>query len=138
MARNKVGSYLPSPINNEKALKCKPSARALTGYIGFLSLEQRWTLIHIPLVTSFVHGAPNGLNAVEVSQCYKDTKNNVAILLKRLHFERYGVKTGEKANTHNQHWLTLTRFSPFSAQATISMIQVQRCSKLTHDDRSRS
>ena len=79
-----------------------------------------------------------GLNAVEVSQCYKDMKNNVTILLKRLRFERYGVKTGEKANTHNQHWLTSTRFSPFSAQASISMIQVQRCSKLTHDDRSRS
>ena len=43
-----------------------------------------------------------GLNAVEVSQCYKDIKTNVAILLKRLRFERYGVKTGEKANTHNQ------------------------------------
>ena len=23
-------------------------------------------------------------------------------------FERYGVKTGEKANMHNQHWLTAT------------------------------
>ena len=33
-----------------------------------MGLEQRWTWIHIPLVT-FVHGAPNGLNAVEVSQC---------------------------------------------------------------------
>ena len=28
-------------------------------------------------------------------------------------FERCGVKTSEKANTHNQHWLTSTRFSPF-------------------------
>ena len=27
-------------------------------------------------------------------------------LLERLRFERYGVKTGERANTHNQHWLT--------------------------------
>ena len=79
-----------------------------------------------------------GLNAVEVSQCYKDMKNNMAILLKRLRFERYGMKTGEKANTHNQHWLTSTRFSPFSAQVTISMIQVQRCSKLTHDDHAAS
>ena len=26
------------------------------------------------------------------------------------------MKTGEKANTHNQHWLTSTRFSPFSAR----------------------
>ena len=30
-------------------------------------------------------------------------------------FERYGVKTSEKANMHNEHWLTSTRFSPFSA-----------------------
>ena len=33
-----------------------------------MGLEQRWTWIHIPLVT-FVQGALNGLNAVEVSQC---------------------------------------------------------------------
>ena len=31
-------------------------------------------------------------------------------------FERYGVKTSEKANMHNQHWLTSTRFSPFNAR----------------------
>ena len=43
-------------------------------------------------------------------QCYKGMKNNVAILLKRL-FERYGVKTSEKANMHNEHLLTSTRFS---------------------------
>ena len=30
-------------------------------------------------------------------------------------FERYGVKTSEKANMHNEHWLTSTKFSPFSA-----------------------
>ena len=30
-------------------------------------------------------------------------------------FESYGVKTSEKANMHNEHWLTWTRFSPFSA-----------------------
>ena len=28
--------------------------------------------------------------------------------------ERYGVKTSEKANVHNEHWLTSTRFSQFS------------------------
>ena len=28
-------------------------------------------------------------------------------------FERYGVKTSEKANMHNEHWLTSTAFSPF-------------------------
>ena len=33
-------------------------------------------------------------------------------------FERYGVKTSEKANMHNEHWLTSTRFSPFSAPRT--------------------
>ena len=26
-------------------------------------------------------------------------------------FERYGVKTSEKTNMHNEHWLTSTRFS---------------------------
>ena len=41
-------------------------------------------------------------------QCYKGMKNNVAILLKRL-------RSRDMANTHNQHWLTSTRFSPFSA-----------------------
>ena len=33
-------------------------------------------------------------------------------------FERYGVKTSEKANMHDEHWLTSTRFSPFSAPWT--------------------
>ena len=33
-------------------------------------------------------------------QCYKEMKINVGIFLKRL---RYGVKTSEKANIHNQH-----------------------------------
>ena len=33
-------------------------------------------------------------------------------------FERYGMKTSEKANMHNEHWLTSTRFSPFSAPWT--------------------
>ena len=53
-------------------------------------------------------------------------------------FERYGVKTSEKANMHNEHWLTSTRFSPFSAPWTnyvpkVIYIQVQRCSEPTHD-----
>ena len=33
-------------------------------------------------------------------------------------FERYGLKSSKKANMHNEHWLTSTRFSPFSAQWT--------------------
>ena len=60
-------------------------------------------------------------------QCYKGMKNNVAILLKRLH-------SRDMANMHNQYWLTSTRFSPFSAPWTKGLcIQVQRCSKPTHD-----
>ena len=46
-------------------------------------------------------------------QCYKGKKNNVAILLKRLR-----SKTSEKSNMHNEHWLTSTAFSPFSAPWT--------------------
>ena len=61
-------------------------------------------------------------------QCYKGMKNNVAILLKRL-------RSRDMANMHNQHWLTSTRFSPFSAPWTKGLcIQVQRCSKPTHDN----
>ena len=53
-------------------------------------------------------------------------------------FERYGVKTSEKANMHNEHRLTSTRFGTFSAPWTNEVtkgicIQVQRCSKPTHD-----
>ena len=60
-------------------------------------------------------------------QCYKGMKNNMAILLKRL-------RSRDMANMHNQHWLTSTRFSPFSAPWTKGLcIQVQRCSKPTHD-----
>ena len=33
-------------------------------------------------------------------------------------FERYGVKTSEKSNMHNEHWLTLTAFFPFGAPWT--------------------
>ena len=51
-------------------------------------------------------------------QCYMGMKNNVAIFFEMTVFERYGVKTSEKANMHNEHWLTLTRFSPFSAPWT--------------------
>ena len=48
-------------------------------------------------------------------------------------FERYGVKTSEKANMHNEHWLTSTAFSPFGAPWTNSVTKVQCCSKPTHD-----
>ena len=44
-------------------------------------------------------------------------KKIVVILLKRLR-SRDGVKTSENANMHNEHWLTSTRFSPFSAPWT--------------------
>ena len=45
-------------------------------------------------------------------QCYKSTKNNVAILLKRL---RPRDMARLKSQLYNEHWLTSTRFSPFSA-----------------------
>ena len=50
-------------------------------------------------------------------------------------FERYGVKTSEKANMHNEHWLTSTSFSPFSAPWTKNVpkgmcIQVQIATSL--------
>ena len=51
-------------------------------------------------------------------QCYKSKKNNVAILLKRLRSRDMACKTSYKANMHNEHWLTSTRFSPFSAPWT--------------------
>ena len=47
-------------------------------------------------------------------QCYKGMTNNVVIFAETTEttaFERYDMKTNEKANMHNQHWLTLTRFS---------------------------
>ena len=47
-------------------------------------------------------------------QCYKGMKNNVGDFAETTALQRYGVKTSEKANMHNQHWLTSTRFSPFS------------------------
>ena len=48
------------------------------------------------------------------------------------------MKTSEKVNMHNQHWLTSTRFSLFRAPWTNLItkgicIQVQHCSKPTHD-----
>ena len=45
----------------------------------------------------------------------KGKKNGVA---ETTAFERYGIKTSGKANMHNEHWLTSTRFSPFSAPWT--------------------
>ena len=34
-------------------------------------------------------------------------------------FKRYGARTSEKANMHNEHWLTSTRFSPFGEHKLI-------------------
>ena len=45
-----------------------PTSHRLASCV-IVCLEQRWTWIHIPLVTSFVHSVLNGLNLVEVSQC---------------------------------------------------------------------
>ena len=65
-------------------------------------------------------------------------RKNVAVFTETTTFERYGVKTKEKANMHNDHWLTSTRFSPLAHRGRIKVpkgicIQVQRCSEPTHD-----
>ena len=41
-------------------------------------------------------------------QCYKGMKKKCGDFAETTAFERYGVKTSEKANMHNQHWLTAT------------------------------
>ena len=51
-------------------------------------------------------------------QCHKGLKNNVAILLKPLRSGDMASKEAKKPNVHNEHWLTSTRFSPFSAPWT--------------------
>ena len=68
------------------------------------SYYHRLTLAWLPQCTGQQTG--NRAKRGRGKPVLQDMKNNVAILLKRLRFERYGVKTGEKANTHNQHWLT--------------------------------
>ena len=55
-------------------------------------------------------------------QCYKG-KKKCGDFAETTAFKRYGVKTREKANMHNEHWLTSTRFSPFSAPLIIIMTQ---------------
>ena len=52
-------------------------------------------------------------------------------------FERYGVKTSEKANMHDEHWLTSTRFSPFSAPWT-NEVTKGICIQSSAHSRSRS
>ena len=42
-------------------------------------------------------------------------------------FERYGVKTSENANMHNELWLTSTRFSPFSTPWTNQFTKGYTC-----------
>ena len=44
-------------------------------------------------------------------------------------FERYGVKTSEKANMHNQHWLTATVTGAIAAILS-SFFRRQRLLKL--------
>ena len=63
--------------------------------------------------TSWTTGYGAAYERYQQLQCYKGMKNNNVTA-----FERYGVKTSEKANMHNEHWLTSTRFSPFSAPWT--------------------
>ena len=48
-------------------------------------------------------------------QCYKAMKNKLGDFAKTTALDRYGVKTSEKANMHNKHRLTSTRFIARSA-----------------------
>ena len=50
-------------------------------------------------------------------QCYKGMKK-CGDFAETTVFERYGVKTSERANMHNEHWLSSTAFSPFGAPWT--------------------
>ena len=59
------------------------------------SYYHRLTLAWLPQCTGQQTG--NRAKRGRGKPVLQDMKNNVAILLKRLRFERYGVKTGEKA-----------------------------------------
>ena len=48
-------------------------------------------------------------------QCYKGILTKCGDFAETAAFKRYGVKTSEKANMHNQLCLSLTRFGSFSA-----------------------
>ena len=50
-------------------------------------------------------------------QCYKGMKKSGDVA-EMTAFEKYGMKTSKKVNKHNEHWLTSTKFSPFSAPWT--------------------
>ena len=39
--------------------------------------------------------------------CYKGKKTKCGDFAEMTAFERYGVKTSEKANMHNEHWLII-------------------------------
>ena len=57
------------------------------------------------------------LQATKQLQCYKGKKNNVSILVKRLRREIWH-ENKRKSQLDNEHWLTPTRFRPFSGPWT--------------------
>ena len=59
-----------------------------------------------------------GLRAIPTASVLQGQENQCCDFAETTAFERYGVKTSEKNNMHNEHWLTSTRFSPFSAPWT--------------------
>ena len=104
----------------------------------FLSVSVCVCLFVCLSVYSRTTGYETAYERYQQLQCYKGMKNNVAFFAETTAFERYGTKTSEKANMHNQHWLTPSRFSPFSAPWTNLVtkgiwIHAQRCSKPTYD-----
>ena len=59
-----------------------------------------------------------GSCAIPTSSVLQGHENKTGDFAETTAFERYGVKTSEKANMHNEHWLTSTAFSPFCAPWT--------------------
>ena len=87
---------------------------------------------------TYIPGAHEPPKAIPTASVLQGQEKQCGDFAETTAFDRYGVKTSEKANMHNEHWLTSTRFSLFSAPWTNEVtkgicIQVQRCSKPTHD-----
>ena len=59
-----------------------------------------------------------GLCAIPTSSVLQGHEKECGDFAETTAFERYGVKTSEKANMHNENWLTSTAFSPFGASWT--------------------
>ena len=81
----------------------------------------------------------NSFSATMYMYMYKGMKNNVADFAERTAFKRYGVKKSEKANMHMSTGLPRPGLARSAHRGQIGVtkgirIQVQRCSRPTHDN----